>query len=64
MKIADGEFCAITGKSGSGKSTLLHIIGMLDKFSSGTYLFDKINIGELSDGVASKIRARKIGFVK
>lgn len=64
LEISDGEFCAVIGKSGSGKSTLLHIIGMLDKFSSGKYLFDKVNVGKLSDGAASKIRAGKIGFVK
>lgn len=64
LEIPDGEFCAVIGKSGSGKSTLLHIIGMLDKFSSGTYMFDKISVGGLSDGAASKIRAGKIGFVK
>lgn len=64
LEISDGEFCAVIGKSGSGKSTLLHIIGMLDKFSNGKYLFDKINVGKLSDSAVSKIRAGKIGFVK
>lgn len=64
LEIPDREFCAIIGRSGSGKSTLLHIIGMLDKFSSGNYLFDKLNVGRLSDSAASSIRAKKIGFVK
>lgn len=64
LEIADGEFCAIMGKSGSGKSTLLHIIGMLDRFSGGEYLFDKIDVGKSSDGKTAKIRAGKIGFVK
>ena len=48
LEIPDGEFCAVIGKSGSGKSTLLHIIGMLDKFSSGTYMFVKIIVREQS----------------
>lgn len=64
LEIADGEFCAVIGKSGSGKSTLLHIIGLLDEFSSGEYRFDDLNVGILSESVASKIRAGKIGFVK
>ncbi len=64
LEISDGEFCAIMGKSGSGKSTLLHIIGMLDRFSGGEYLFDKIDVGKSSDGKTAKIRAGEIGFVK
>lgn len=64
LEIPDGEFCAIIGKSGSGKSTLLHIIGMLDRFSGGAYLFDKIDVGKSSDGKTAKLRAEEIGFVK
>lgn len=64
LEISDGEFCAVVGKSGSGKSTLLHIIGMLDTFTSGEYLFDEIDVGSISDNKAAKLRAEKIGFVK
>lgn len=64
LEIQDGELCAVIGKSGSGKSTLLHIIGMLDEFDLGKYLFDDIDIAGASDSEVSKLRARKIGFVK
>lgn len=64
LEITDGELCAIVGKSGSGKSTLLHIIGMLDKFNYGKYLFDNTDVACCSDGDLSKMRAAKIGFVK
>lgn len=62
--VNDGDFCAIIGKSGSGKSTLLHIIGMLDTFSGGEYIFNRKNVSKLSERTAAKIRARSIGFVK
>lgn len=64
LELSDGELCAIIGKSGSGKTTLLHIIGMLDNFSSGKYLFDDIDVAGASDSKISKLRAGKIGFVK
>ncbi len=64
LEIGDGELCAVIGKSGSGKSTLLHIIGMLDAFSYGKYLFDNFNVSAFSDSKLSKLRAEKIGFVK
>lgn len=64
LEIQDGELCAVMGKSGSGKSTLLHIIGMLDVFSYGKYLFDGFDVAGFSDGKLSKLRAEKIGFVK
>lgn len=64
LEIQDGELCAVIGKSGSGKSTLLHIIGMLDEFDLGKYLFDDIDVAGASDSEVSKLRAGKIGFVK
>lgn len=64
LELSDGELCAIIGKSGSGKTTLLHIMGMLDDFSSGKYLFDDIDVAGASDSKISKLRAGKIGFVK
>lgn len=64
LEVRDGELCAVMGKSGSGKTTLLHIIGVLDKFNRGSYMFDDIDVAECTESEVSKLRARKIGFVK
>lgn len=61
--IERGEFVAIMGPSGSGKSTLLHILGLLDRSSSGEYLFDGKKIDEFSDIETAKIRNEKMGFI-
>lgn len=63
LTIQDGEFVSIIGKSGAGKSTLLHILGGLEKFESGSYLFDKDKIERLNDKKLSALRGQKIGFV-
>ena len=61
--IKEGEFAAIMGSSGSGKSTLMHIIGFLDKPSSGEYFFDGEQTSSFDDEKLAKIRNQKLGFI-
>ena len=61
--IDKGEFVAIMGPSGSGKSTLMHILGMLDRASSGHYIFSEREVTTLSDNELAEMRNEKIGFV-
>ena len=63
LDVAAGEFAAIMGPSGSGKSTLLHILGLLDRPSSGSDRLRGQETGELSDDALSHLRNQAIGFV-
>jgi putative ABC transport system ATP-binding protein len=63
LDIQPGEFLAIVGPSGSGKSTLLHIMGTLDRATSGTVEFDGIDTATMSDGELAALRANRVGFV-
>ena len=63
FRIDMGENVAIIGPSGSGKSTLLHILGLLDRPSSGQYLFAGVDTDTLDDDRLAVLRNRAIGFV-
>ena len=63
LEIRRGEFVAVCGVSGSGKSTLLHIIGCLDKPTSGTVIVSGTDVSGLNDVELAKIRSERIGIV-
>ncbi|HUP32636.1 MAG TPA: ABC transporter ATP-binding protein [Gaiellaceae bacterium] len=63
LRIEAGEFAAIVGPSGSGKSTLLHIMGTLERPTTGRVAVDGAEVSEISDGELAAARARAIGFV-
>jgi putative ABC transport system ATP-binding protein len=63
LSIDDGELVAVVGPSGSGKSTLLHIMGTLDRATSGVVEVAGVDVAELSDRDLSALRAHHIGFV-
>ncbi|MEA2250475.1 MAG: putative transport system ATP-binding protein [Solirubrobacteraceae bacterium] len=63
LTLRHGASLAIVGPSGSGKSTLLNVLGCLDRPTSGTYRFEGIDVGALSDDQRAALRAHGIGFV-
>ncbi len=63
LTVEDGELVAVVGPSGSGKSTLLHIMGTLDRPTTGTVRITGVDIAGLGDRELAALRARSIGFV-
>jgi len=63
LTVGEGEFVAVTGPSGSGKTTFLTIAGMLEAFSSGTYMLDGVDVSQMNDNQRSRVRNEKIGFI-
>jgi lipoprotein-releasing system ATP-binding protein len=63
LNIQPGEIVSIVGPSGAGKSTLLHLIGLMEKPSSGSIYLDEKDCSSLSEGEYAKIRRKKIGFL-
>src|ERR1700745_2172521 len=63
FSVRPGELVAIVGPSGSGKSTLLHVIGTLERPTSGVVRIGGVDAAQLNDRELSRLRAREIGFV-
>ena len=63
LNINAGERVAIMGASGSGKSTLLHLLGGLEKPSSGSVILDGVNLNDINGSTLAKLRNRSLGFI-
>ena len=63
FSVEEGEFVAIVGSSGSGKSTLLHILGAVDKPTSGKVVIGDIDVFKQKDDALAVFRRRKVGLI-
>ena len=63
LTVFPGEYLSVVGPSGSGKSTLLHILGLLDRPTTGSYLFEGMEVANLDEATRTALRGRRIGFV-
>lgn len=63
LNIKSGDFIAIMGPSGSGKSTLMHILGLLDKPTSGKYILENQPVNNLTENKLANLRNQKMGFI-
>ncbi|MCE5298153.1 MAG: ABC transporter ATP-binding protein [Methanoregulaceae archaeon] len=63
LEIQKGEFIGVMGPSGSGKSTLLHLLGLLDRPTSGSLLIDGVDVGVLDERARTVFRLRRLGYV-
>jgi putative ABC transport system ATP-binding protein len=63
LDVQRGEFVSVTGSSGSGKSTLMHILGCLDRPTSGSYALDGQDVSQMTKDQLAEVRNKKIGFV-
>jgi putative ABC transport system ATP-binding protein len=63
LEVESGQFLAVTGPSGSGKSTLMHILGCLDRPTSGQYILDGQDVSQMSKDELATVRNKRIGFV-
>lgn len=63
LDIEQGDFLIIMGKSGSGKTTLLNLLGFLDRFDSGNYIFNGEDVTNLNENERSELRNNHLGFI-
>lgn len=63
LTVNEGDFISVTGPSGSGKTTFLNIAGLLEAYTSGEFILDGEDIGQLNDNGRSRMRNHKIGFI-